>query len=109
MYYAPQAWTSDDTDALERIYIQFGTSYGYPLSTMGAHVSAVPNYQTGRLTSFKTRGDVAFFGDLGYELDITQLSDKEQLQMKDQITFYKKNRELFQFGKFYRIESPFFW
>lgn len=107
MYYAPQAWTSDDTDALERIYIQFGTSYGYPLSTMGAHVSAVPNYQTGRLTSFKTRGDVAFFGDLGYELDITQLSDKEQLQMKDQIAFYKKNRELFQFGKFYRIESPF--
>lgn len=107
MYYAPQAWTSDDTDAVERIKIQYGTSYGYPLSMMGAHVSAVPNDQNGRITSLNTRGAVAFFGDLGYELDITKMSEEELKQTKQQIEFYKKYRPLFQFGKFYRIDSPF--
>ncbi|WP_282801104.1 alpha-galactosidase [Secundilactobacillus kimchicus] len=107
MYYAPQAWTSDDTDAAERMLIQFGTSYGYPQSMMGAHVSAVPNDQTGRITSLKTRGDVAFFGDFGYELDITQMTPRALSQIKKQVTFYKQYRRLFQFGKFYRIDSPF--
>lgn len=107
MYYAPQAWTSDDTDAAERMLIQFGTSYGYPQSMMGAHVSAVPNDQMGRITSLKTRGAVAFFGDFGYELDITKMAPEELDQIKDQVAFYKQYRHLFQFGKFYRIDSPF--
>ncbi|GAX08229.1 alpha-galactosidase [Secundilactobacillus silagincola] len=107
MYYAPQAWVSDDTDAVERLKIQFGTSYGYPQTMMGAHVSAVPNEQTGRKTPFDTRGNVAFFGDLGYELDITKLTEEEQQQVASQVAFYKQYRQLFQFGKFYRIDSPF--
>ncbi len=107
MYYAPQAWTSDDTDAIERLKIQYGTSYGYSLSMMGAHVSAVPNQQTGRITSLETRGNVAFFGDLGYELDITQLSADEEAIVKKQVAFYKQNRQLFQQGTFYRLKSPF--
>lgn len=107
MYYAPQAWTSDDTDAVERMKIQFGTSYGYPQSMMGAHVSAVPNDQTGRITPLQTRADVAYFGDLGYELDVTKMSAEEQAQVRQQTAFYKQHRRLFQLGKFYRIESPF--
>lgn len=107
MYYAPQAWTSDDTDAVERMLIQFGTSYGYPQAMMGAHVSAVPNDQVGRITSLKTRANVAYFGDFGYELDITKMSAEEQQQVKDQVAFYKAHRKLFQFGKFYRIDNPF--
>ncbi len=107
MYYAPQAWTSDDTDAAERMLIQFGTSYGYPQSMMGAHVSAVPNDQSGRVTSLATRGNVAFFGAFGYELDITKLSQTELTQIKEQVAFYKTYRHLFQFGTFYRIDSPF--
>lgn len=107
MYYAPQAWTSDDTDAVERMLIQFGTSYGYPQAMMGAHVSAVPNDQVGRITSLKTRANVAYFGDFGYELDITKMSAEEQQQVKDQVAFYKAHRQLFQFGKFYRIDNPF--
>ncbi|KRM08970.1 alpha-galactosidase [Lentilactobacillus farraginis] len=107
MYYAPQAWTSDDTDAAERMLIQFGTSYGYPQSMMGAHVSAVPNDQVGRVTSLKTRGAVALFGDFGYELDITKMSPTELTQIKEQVAFYKQHRHLLQFGKFYRLDSPF--
>lgn len=107
MYYAPQAWTSDDTDAVERMKIQFGTSYGYPQSMMGAHVSAVPNDQTGRITPLKTRGDVAYFGDLGYELDVTKLSNADKTIVKRQIKFYKQYRQLLQYGDFYRLDSPF--
>ncbi|KRL65771.1 alpha-galactosidase [Companilactobacillus versmoldensis] len=107
MYYAPQAWTSDDTDAVERLKIQYGTSYGYPQSMMGAHVSAVPNDQNGRVTSLQTRGNVAFYGDLGYELDITQMTAQELEQVKEQVAFYKQYRHLFQYGKFYRIDDPF--
>lgn len=107
MYYAPQAWTSDDTDAVERMKIQFGTSYGYPQSMMGAHVSAVPNEQTGRMTSLETRANVAFYGAFGYELDITQLSDEESGVIKQQVAFYKQHRSVYQFGKLYRITSPF--
>lgn len=106
MYYAPQAWCSDDTDAVERIKIQDGTSYGYTPSMWGAHVSAVPNDQVGRLTSIDMRAKVAYFGAFGYELDVTELSDEEQSEIKQQVAFYKKYRKLFQFGTFYRLETP---
>lgn len=106
MYYAPQAWCSDDTDAVERIKIQDGTSYGYTPSMWGAHVSAVPNDQVGRLTSIDTRAKVDYFGAFGYELDVTELSDEEQATIKQQVAFYKQYRKLFQFGTFYRLETP---
>lgn len=107
LYYAPQAWTTDDSDAAMRLLIQTGTSYGYPLSSMGAHVSAVPNEQVHRFTPLNTRGNVAFFGDLGYELDLTSLTEAELAQIKDQVAFYKQHRDLFQHGTFYRIQNPF--
>lgn len=107
LYYAPQAWTSDDSDAVERLKIQTGTSYGYPISSMGAHVSICPNEQVNRNTPLKTRGDVAFFGDLGYELDLAKLSSNELAQIKDQVKFMKRYRQLFQFGRFYRLKDPF--
>lgn len=107
MYYAPQAWTSDDTDPIERLKIQHGTSYGYSLSMMSAHVSASPNEQSGRRTSLDTRAAVAYFGVFGYELDVTALEAEEAEKVKEQIDFYKKYREVFQFGNFYRIRSPF--
>lgn len=103
--FMPQIWTSDDTDANERISIQQGTSFGYPLSAMTAHVSAVPNHQTLRYTSVETRFNVACFGVLGYEIDITKLSKAEKTAIKEQILFYKKHRSLFQFGSFYRIQA----
>lgn len=106
MYYAPQAWASDDTDAVERLAIQDGTSYGYTQNMWGAHVSAVPNDQVGRLTPIDLRAKVAYFGDFGYELDITKLSPEEQATIRDQVAFYKQYRHLFQFGKFYRLENP---
>lgn len=107
LYYAPQAWTSDDTDAIERLKIQYGTSLVYPLSSMGAHVSAVPNHQVKRNTSLETRANVAYFGMFGYELDITKMSGEEKQQVREQIIFYKENRELIQNGTFYRLKSPF--
>ncbi|MGV8979740.1 alpha-galactosidase [Clostridium sp.] len=107
LYYAPQAWTSDDTDAVERLKIQYGTSMVYPISCMGAHVSAVPNHQAKRITSIDTRGNVAYFGALGYELDLNKLNDNDKMKIKQQIEFYKKYREIIQKGIFYRISSPF--
>lgn len=107
LYYAPQTWTSDDTDAMERIKIQYGTSYVYPLSSMGSHVSAVPNQQVGRITPLSTRTDVALFGTFGYELDLNKLTEKEKDLIKDQICFAKKYRTLIQQGIFYRILSPY--
>lgn len=107
LYYMPQIWTSDNTDAMERLKIQYGTSIVYPISSMGAHVSAVPNHQTGRVTSIGTRANVAFFGAFGYELDLNKISSREREDVKRQIEFFKENRELLQFGTFYRIESPF--
>ncbi len=107
LYYAPQGWTSDDTDAVERIKIQYGTSYVYPLSSMGSHVSASPNHQLYRHTSLETRANVAYFGTFGYELDLTELSEEELLTMKGQISFMKRYRELIQGGVFYRIKNPF--
>ena len=105
--YAPQAWTSDNTDAIDRLKIQYGTSLAYPLSSMGAHVSAVPNHQGGRVTPLATRAAVAFFGDLGYELDPTKLSEDERAAIAEQVAFYKQWRELVQFGRFHRLRSPF--
>jgi alpha-galactosidase len=105
LYFMPQIWTSDDTDANERTYIQEGTSFGYPLSTMTSHVSAVPNHQTLRTTSIETRFHIACFGVLGYEIDITKLSKEEKQAISHQISFYKRHRRLFQFGTFYRLET----
>ncbi|MBQ6966780.1 MAG: alpha-galactosidase [Lachnospiraceae bacterium] len=107
LYYAPQAWCSDNTDAIDRIRIQYGTSFGYPISSIGAHVSAVPNQQTGRSVSISTRADVAYFGTFGYELDLNKISNEEFEEVKKQISFMKEHRELIQFGTFYRLRSPF--
>ena len=105
--FAPQGWTSDNTDAVERLRIQWGTSMAYPLSSMAAHVSAVPNHQVGRITPLETRAAVAFFGVFGYELDPTKLSAEETAEVAAQVAFYKKWRELFQRGRFHRLVSPF--
>jgi len=107
LYYMPQTWTSDNTDAIERLKIQYGTSLTMPISSMGAHVSGVPNHQINRHTNLKLRGDVSSSGNLGYELDIRKLSDEEKKEIKNQITHYKKYRKLIQFGDFYRILSPY--
>ncbi|WP_117168631.1 alpha-galactosidase [Paraliobacillus sediminis] len=107
LYYAPQTWTSDNTDAVERLKIQYGTSMVYPLSAIGSHVSAIPNHQVGRMASFDTRANVAFFGTFGYELDITKLSDEEKNKVKEQVAFFKEKRRLIRSGKFYRMLSPF--
>lgn len=105
--YFPQFWTSDDTDAAERMFIQYGTSLVYPTSVMGAHVSAVPNHQVGRTTPIETRGNVAFCGRLGYELDLGKLTGEEKQCVKEQIVFYKKYEEIIHNGKMYRLQSPF--
>lgn len=105
--YMPQIWTSDDTDPNERMAIQEGTSYGYPQSTMGAHVSASPNHQTLRTTSLATRFNVAAMGVLGYELDLTVLTSVERKNIKKQIEFYKKYRSLLQFGDFRRVKKDY--
>ena len=107
LYYAPQTWTSDDTDAMERIKIQYGTSYVYPLSSMGAHVSEIPNQQVGRSTPLNTRANVAMFGTFGYELDLNQLTEDEKKCVREQVAFVKKHRLLIQHGTFYRLLSPF--
>lgn len=103
--YMPQTWTSDCTDAYERVLIQEGTSCGYPLSSMGCHVSASPNHQTLRRTDIETRFNVACFGNLGYELDLTALSQVELDIIKEQISFYKQYRTTLQFGTFVRLET----
>ncbi len=105
--YMPQIWTSDNTDPIERLYIQYGTSFGYPTSTMGSHVTASPNHYTARKLSMKTRGDVALSGNFGYELDITTLSKEDLDAIKEQVKECKKIRSLVQFGDFYRLSSPF--
>lgn len=103
LYYMPQTWTSDDTDAIERLRIQQGTSLVYPLISMGCHVSAVPNHQVGRDTPLRTRGIVAMEGNLGYELDLLQESSESLQNLKKQVHFYKKIRKTIQFGQFYRL------
>ncbi len=106
LYYMPQTWTSDDTDALERIYIQYGTSMCYPYSSMGAHVSIVPNHQVGRTTPISARGNIAMQGQFGYELDLNNLSEKEIEQVKEQIKTYKRLGEVFHKGELYRLVTP---
>lgn len=103
MYYHPQIWCSDDTDAIERLDIQYGTSFGYPISTVGSHVSVCPNHQTGRSVSMKTRGIVAMAGTFGYELDITRLSQEEKDMVKVQVEEFKKYYSLIQQGDYYRL------
>ncbi|MHC9161508.1 alpha-galactosidase [Exiguobacterium profundum] len=107
LYYMPQTWTSDNTDAIARLKIQHGTSMVYPISSMGAHVSAVPNHQTHRETSLEMRGDVAMAGVFGYELDVTEMSENEKAIVKQQVAFYQEHRRTFQYGTFYRLESAF--
>ncbi|MED4227159.1 alpha-galactosidase [Neobacillus cucumis] len=107
LYYAPQAWASDDTDAVERLKIQYGTSMVYPLSSIGSHVSAVPNHQVHRITPIDTRANVAYFGTFGYELDITKLSEEEKEKVKEQTLFFKEKRQLIRNGHFYRLLNPF--
>lgn len=106
LYYTPQIWCSDNTDAVERVWIQEGTSYGYPISAVSSHVSAVPNHQTGRSVNLYTRGIVAMAGNLGYELDLTILTKEEKEMVKTQIRDYKKYWHLIHKGDYYRVDSP---
>ena len=107
LYYTPQIWTSDDTDAIERLKIQYGTSFAYPVSTMGAHVSASPNHQTGRAASLATRATVAMAGTFGYELDPAKLTDCEKEEVREQIRSFKEYYSLIQDGTYYRLASPY--
>ncbi|MCI9646268.1 MAG: alpha-galactosidase [Lachnospiraceae bacterium] len=107
LYYAPQAWASDNTDAVERMKIQYGSSLCYPISSIGSHVSVTPNHQVNRQTPLHTRANVAYFGTFGYELDLNKLSEEEIQAVKEQISFMKEYRGLLQFGTFYRLKSPF--
>jgi alpha-galactosidase len=106
--YTPQIWTSDNTDYYERLFIQTGTSYGYPLSCMSNHVSSIPNHQTLRNSPLSSRFNNACFGLLGYELNLLELSKKEKLEIKQQVDFYKKYRDLFQYGTFYRNDKTIY-
>lgn len=106
MYYTPQIWCSDNTDALDRLQIQYGTSFGYPVSAVGSHVSAVPNHQTGRITSLHTRGVVAMAGTFGYELNLGKLSEEEKLEIRLQVEEYRKFAPLIQTGLYYRLSDP---
>ena len=96
-----------DSDAIERLKLQYGTSLCYPISSMGSHVSVIPNHQVFRKTPLHTRANVAYFGTFGYELDLNSLKEEEIAEVKEQIIFMKKYRKLFQFGDFYRLKSPF--
>ena len=107
LYYSPQIWCSDDTDAVERLKIQYGTSFGYPISAVGSHVSASPNHQTFRKTPFETRATVAMAGSFGYELDVNALNKREQAKVKRQIKEYKSYYDLVHQGDYYRLASPF--
>lgn len=106
LYYTPQIWCSDDTDAIERIKIQHGTSFGYPISAVGSHVSAVPNEQTGRTVDIGTRAVCAMAGSFGYELDIGKLQAEEKALVKEQILDYKKYWNLIHNGLYYRLHNP---
>ncbi|MDO5298117.1 MAG: alpha-galactosidase [Clostridia bacterium] len=107
LYYTPQIWCSDNTDAVDRLTIQYGTSFCYPVCTMGAHVSAVPNEQTGRMTPLKTRGVVAMSGAFGYELDLSRISQEDKQVIRAQIRTYEDNYDLIHDGDYYRLASPY--
>lgn len=107
LYYTPQIWCSDNTDAADRVRIQYGTSFGYPLSVMGAHVSAVPNHQTGRIINMDTRGVTAMTGVFGYELDPGKLTAEERELIKAQVARYHRLAPLIRTGRYYRLSDPF--
>lgn len=107
LHYVPQIWTSDNSDAVARLKIQYSTSIGYPLSSISAHVTASPNHQNGRITPLKTRADVVYAGMFGYELDITQISKEDIEEIKKQISFYKNIRTLIRTADFYRLQNPY--
>ncbi|MBO5247860.1 MAG: alpha-galactosidase, partial [Clostridia bacterium] len=107
LYYSPQYWTSDDTDAIERLSIQYGTSMCYPTFTASSHVSACPNHQTGRITPLQTRSDVALAGSFGYELDVTKMSDEDKEEVKRQIAEYHKYYDVIHYGELYRLIAPY--
>ena len=106
LYYSPQIWCSDNTDAVNRLDIQYGTSFFYPTGTMGAHVSAVPNHQTGRVTPFATRGNVAMAGTFGYELDLNLVTDEEKAMVKEQLAQFDRFYDLTHEGDYYRLTAP---
>ena len=103
MYYSPQIWCSDNTDAINRLSIQYGSSFFYPISTVGSHVSVCPNHQTGRVTPFKTRGDVALAGSFGYEMDLNKISDEEKEMVKEQVAAMHTYYDLTHEGLYYRL------
>lgn len=105
LYYSPQIWCSDDTDAIERLEIQEGTAMVYPLSTIGAHVSDCPNHSVGRITPFETRGYVALAGTFGYELDVTKIPEQDRTMIPEQVEMYHKYNDLIRTGDYYRIAS----
>ena len=107
LYYQPEIWCSDNTDAVNRLKIQYGTSFAYPVNTMEAHVSVCPNHQTGRSVSLKTRGVVAMDGVLGYELDSRKLSEEEKAFCRKQVEFYKAHYRLIAEGDYYRLSNPY--
>ena len=107
LYYTPQIWCSDNTDAIDRLRIQCGTSFCYPVSTMGAHASAVPNAQTGRSVSMETRGVVAMSGTFGYEMDLGETTQAEKEIIKEQVAFFKEHYALIQQGDYYRLTDAF--
>ena len=107
LYYSPQIWCSDDTDAVERLKIQYGTSFGYPISSVGSHVSASPNHQTFRTTPFETRATVAMAGSFGYELDLNLLTERERSKVRRQVEEYKTYYDVIQRGDYYRLTSPY--
>ncbi len=107
LYYTPQIWTSDNTDAIDRLRIQYGTSFGYPLSAMGAHVSAVPNEMNARITPLRTRSIVAMAGTYGYEMDPKKLSEEERDEIRREVATFKKYAPLIHNGTYYRLSDPF--
>ena len=106
LYYTPQIWCSDNTDAIDRISIQLNTSFGYPVRTMGSHVSVCPNHQTGRSTPISTRGVVAMLGTFGYELDLCKLSDEDKETVKQQVSEYKRQFAINCEGSLHRLALP---
>ena len=107
MFYTPQIWCSDNTDAIDRTRIQYGTSFAFPASTVGSHVSIVPNHQTGRVCPMNTRGVVAMAGTFGYELDLAKISAEEKVEIREQVKSYKKYAKLIKNGDYYRLTNPF--
>ena len=103
LYYSPQIWCSDNTDAINRLSIQYGSSFFYPISTVGSHVSVCPNHQTGRVTPFRTRGDVALAGSFGYEMDLNKISEEEKEMVKEQVAAMHEYYELTHEGLYYRL------